>query len=55
MSVFSIIVVLLNLKKNRSKVLVPKIVIMASMVFVLYMCQNFNCRITGSRFLVIMC
>ena len=49
-SVFSLIVVLLNFRKYRRSVLFPKIVVSALTGLVLYLCHDFSCLITGSRF-----
>ena len=49
-SVLSLIVVLLNFRKYRRSVLFPKIVVSAFTGLVLYLCHDFNCLITGSRF-----
>ena len=49
-SVFSLIVVLLNFRKYRRSVLFPKIVVSALTSLVLYLCHDFSCLITGSRF-----
>ena len=49
-SVFSLIVVLLNFRKYRRNVLFPKIVVSAFTGLVLYLCHDFSCLITGSRF-----
>ena len=49
-SVFSLIVVLLNFRKYRRRVLLPKIVVSAFTGLVLYLCHDFSCLITGSRF-----
>ena len=49
-SVFSLIVVLLNFLKYRRSVLFRKIVVSAFTGFVLYLCHDFSCLITGSRF-----
>ena len=49
-SVFSSIVVLLNFRKYRRSVLFPKIVVSAFTGLVLYLCHDFNCLITKSRF-----
>ena len=49
-SVFSLIVVLLNLRKYRRSVLFPRMVESALIGLVLYLCHDFSCRITGSRF-----
>ena len=47
---FSLIVVLLNFRKYRRSVLFPKIVVSALTGLVLYLCHDFSCLITGSRF-----
>ena len=47
---FSLIVVLLNFRKYRRSVLFPRIVESALIGLVLYLCHDFSCRITGSRF-----
>ena len=47
---FSLIVVLLNFRKYRRSVLFPKIVVSAFTGLVLYLCHDFSCLITGSRF-----
>ena len=47
---FSIIVVLLNFLKNRRSVLFPNIVASAFAGFVLYLCHDLSCLITGSKF-----
>ena len=49
-SVFSLISVLLNFRKYRRSVLFPKIVVSAFTGLVLYLCHDFSCLITGSRF-----
>ena len=49
-SVFSLIAVLLNFRKYRRSVLFPKIVVSAFTCLVLYLCHDFKCLITGSRF-----
>ena len=49
-SVFSLIVVLLNFRKYRRSFLFPRIVESALIGLVLYLCHDFSCRITGSRF-----
>ena len=49
-SVFSLIVVLLNFRKYRRSVLFPKIVVSAFTGLVLYLCHDFSCLITWSRF-----
>ena len=49
-SVFSLIVVLLNLRKYRRSVLFPRMVESALIGLFLYLCHDFSCRITGSRF-----
>ena len=49
-SVFSLIVVLLNFRKYPRSVLFPRIVKSALIGLVLYLCHDFSCRITGSRF-----
>ena len=47
---FSLIVVLLNFQKYRSSVSFPKIVVSAFTGLVLYLCHDFSCLITESRF-----
>ena len=47
---FSFILVLLNFLKYRSSVLFPKIVVSAFAGFVLNLCHDLSCLITGSRF-----
>ena len=47
---FSLIAVLLNFRKYCRSVLFPKIVVSAFTGLVLYLCHDFNCLITGSRF-----
>ena len=49
-SVFSFIVVILNFLNYRRSVLFPKIVVSALVGLVLYLCQDFSCLMTGSRF-----
>ena len=49
-SVFSLIVVLLKFLKYRRSVLFPKIVKSVFVGFVLYLCHDLSCLITGSRF-----
>ena len=49
-SVFSLNVVLLNFWKYRRSVLFPKIVVSAFTGLVLYLCHDFSCLITWSRF-----
>ena len=49
-SVFSLIVVLLNLRKYRRSVLFPRMVESALTGLVLYLCHDFSCLIIGSRF-----
>ena len=49
-SVISFIVVLLNFRKYRRSVSFPKTVLSAFAGFVLYLCHDFSCLITGSRF-----
>ena len=46
----SFIVVFLNFLKYRRRVLFPKIVVSALVSFVLYLCHDFSCLMTGSRF-----
>ena len=50
MSVFSFMVVLLNFLKYLRSVLFPKIVVLAFVGFVLYLCHDLSCLMTGSRF-----
>ena len=50
MSVFSFIVVFLNILKYLRSVLFPKIVVSAFVGFVLYLCHDFSCLMTESRF-----
>ena len=40
----------LNFRKYRRSVLFPKNVVSAFAGFVLYLCHDFSCLITGSRF-----
>ena len=47
---FSFFVVLLDFRKYQSKVLYPKIVISDLTGFVLCLCQDFSCLITGHAF-----
>ena len=47
---FSFIVVLLNFRIYRRSVLFPGIVVSAFAGFVLYLCHDLSCQITGSRF-----
>ena len=47
---FSFLVVLLNFLKYRMSVLFPKFVVSAFAGLVLYLCHDFSCLITGSRF-----
>ena len=49
-SVFSLIVVLLNLRKYRRSVLFPRMVESALIGLVLYLCHDFSCLMIGSRF-----
>ena len=49
-SVFSFIEILLSFRRNPRSVLFPRIVISALVGLVLYLCQDFNCLITGSIF-----
>ena len=49
-SVFSFIVVLLNFLKYRRSVLFPKIGVSAFTGFVLNLCHDLSCLMTGSRF-----
>ena len=49
-SVFSLIVVLLSFRKYRRSVLFPKMVVSALTGLVLYLCHDFSCLNTGSRF-----
>ena len=49
-SVFSLIEVLLNFLKYFRMVFFPRMVISALIGLVLYLCQDFNCLMTGSRF-----
>ena len=46
----SFIVVLLNFLKKRRSVLFPNIVTSAFDSFVLYLCHDLSCLITGSKF-----
>ena len=46
----SFIVVLLNFRKYLRNVLFPKILVSALVGLVLYLCHDFSCLITGSRF-----
>ena len=50
MPVFSCIVVLLNFRKYLRSVLFPKVVVSALVGLVLYLCHDFSCLMTGSRF-----
>ena len=50
MSVFSFMVVLLNFLKYLRSVLFPKIVVSALFGLLLYLCHDFSCLMTGSRF-----
>ena len=50
LSVFSLIEVLLNFLKYLRSVLFPRVVISALIGLVLYLCQDFNCLMIGSRF-----
>ena len=47
---FSFIVVLLNFQKYRRNVLFPKTVVSAFAGFVLNLCHDLSCLMTGSRF-----
>ena len=47
---FSLIEVLLNFLKYPRRVLFPILVVSALSGLVLYLCQDFNCLMTGSRF-----
>ena len=47
---FLFIVVLFNFRKYRRSVLFPRIVVSAFAGFVLYLCHDLSCRITGSKF-----
>ena len=47
---FSLIEVLLNFLKHLRRVLFPRMVVSALSGFVLYLCQDFNCVMTGSKF-----
>ena len=49
-SVFSLIVVILNFRNYLRSVLFPKIVVSALTGLVLYLCHDFSCLTTGSRF-----
>ena len=49
-SVFSLIEVLLNFLKYLRRVLFPSMVVSALSGLVLYLCQDFNCLMTGLRF-----
>ena len=49
-SIFSLIEVLLNFLEYLRCVLFPKMVISALIGLVLYLCQDFSCLMTGSRF-----
>ena len=49
MALISFIVVLLNLRKCRSNVILPKVVVSALMGFVLHLSQDIIRLITGSR------
>ena len=49
-AVISFIEVFLNFLKQLRNVLFPRIVISALIGLVLYLCQDFKCLITGSRF-----
>ena len=46
----SFIVVLLAFLKYRRSVLFPKVVVSAFVCFVLYLCHDLSCLITGSKF-----
>ena len=50
MSVFSFMVVLLNFLKYLRSVLFPEIVVSAFVGFVLNLCHDLSCLMTGSRF-----
>ena len=47
---FSLIDVLLNFLNYLRRVLFPKMVVLALIGLVLYLCQYFNCLMAGSRF-----
>ena len=49
-SVFSLIEVLSNFLKYLRRVLFPRMVISALIGLVLYLCQDFNCLLTKSKF-----
>ena len=49
-SVFSFIIVLLNFLKYRRSVLFPKIVVSTFAGFVINLCHDLSCLMTGSRF-----
>ena len=49
-SVFSLKEVILKFQKYPERVLFPKIVISGLIGLILYLCQDFTCLITGSRF-----
>ena len=50
MSLVSFMVVLLNFLKYLRSVLFPKIVVSGFVGFVLYLCHDLSCLMTGSRF-----
>ena len=49
-SVFSFMDVFLNFLNNPRIVLFPRIVMSALIGLLLYLCQNFSCLMTGSKF-----